>query len=98
MSGEEFYQHLRKVYQRDGQKLYDNYVFYRWLPKQDGTNSFQFHGNNPKKSVPKIWLVDAKNAMNEGIVIHRNWFNEHFDNQNFNDCRASIALWLLNNY
>jgi|GEM_PF-3073324 hypothetical protein len=106
MNGEDFYTLLRKVYHDNkNQHIYDNRHFVRWLPKKNvGTSNFQFKfpsKNNEKdnvKSIPKLWLVDAKNAQNGGETINRNWFNHHFNRNNFNDCRASVARWLLQNH
>ncbi|WP_298137124.1 hypothetical protein [Flavobacterium sp.] len=97
ITGEEFYNLLRKKYNVDGQKLYGNYSFKKWLKKESDSYSFQFNGNNPLKSVPKNWLVEAKDVKNKGGTINRNWFNEHFQKTNFNDCRASVAIWLIEN-
>ena len=66
------------------------------------TSNLSFTSKNDEKdnvkSIPKLWLVDAKNAQNGGETINRNWFNHHFNRNNFNDCRASVARWLLQNH
>lgn len=98
MTGIDFYNFLRSYYTQNGQVLYGNYSFKQWLLKNDNTCSFQFNGNNPVKSIPKTWLVDAKDAQNAGVQIERNWFNEFYNSNNSNDCRASIAIWLLENH
>ncbi|MDX6189305.1 hypothetical protein SGQ83_08110 [Flavobacterium sp. Fl-318] len=97
MTGIEFYTFLRSNYIQDGQQLYGNYSFKKWLHKKD-SQSFQFNGNKPLKSIPKNWLIDAKNAKNRGEKIDRNWFNNFYEKQNFNDCRASVAIWLIENF
>jgi len=98
MTGIQFYNFLRLVYNLNGQPLFGNYSFREWILKPDGTYSFQFNGNHPLKSVPKNWIVDAKDAKNAGERINRNWFNNFYNAHNFNDCRASIAIWLLDNH
>ncbi|WP_395056168.1 hypothetical protein [Flavobacterium sp.] len=82
----------------DGQPHYANYSFNSWLEQNNDLNSFKFNGNNPMKSIPKAWLIDAKNAMNNGENINRNWFNNFYNAENNDDCRASVAMWLLNNH
>jgi hypothetical protein len=98
MNGIEFYEFLRNVYQENGQELYGNFTFNSWLPKRDETYSFRFNGKSQLKSVPKAWLVDAKNAQNNGEVINANWFNTFYNRNNNNDCRARVAVWLLENH
>jgi hypothetical protein len=98
MDGTEFYDFLREIYFVNGQHLYGNYSFNNWLPKMDGTHSFQFNGNIPLKSIPKIWIIDAKNAKNNGEIINPNWFNNFYGENNFDDCRANVAIWLLTNH
>ncbi|WP_123923437.1 hypothetical protein [Flavobacterium tructae] len=97
MTGIEFYTFLQSIYTQDGQPLYKNYSFKKWLHKKD-SQSFQFNGNKAVKSIPKYWLIDSKNAKNRGEKIDRNWFNNFYKQQNFNDCRASIAIWLIEKY
>ena len=98
MTGAQFYAFLRQLYILNGQPLYGNYSFRRWLQKNDGSFSFQFNGNNPRKAVPENWLIDSKNAQNRGEFIDRKWFNTFYGEEYFNDCRASIAIWLLENH
>ncbi|MEN2416411.1 hypothetical protein [Flavobacterium mesophilum] len=98
MHGTEFYDFLTEIFLVNGQNLYGNFSFNRWLPKNDGTNSFQFQGITQRKAIPKTWLVDAKNAKNNGEIINRKWFNNFYGNNNYDDCRASVAVYLLTNY
>jgi len=104
MNGEEFYQFLREFYHVENQHICDNRQFVRWVPQNDGTFNlkFRFPANDNQrynlKYIPKTWFVEAKNAKNEGVEITRNWFNAHFDEDHFNDCRASMAIWLLENH
>ena len=98
MNGEEFYQFLMEFYHVPNQFIYGNVYFVQWLPKNDGSFNLQFRFLNNEKSIPKQWFVDVKNAMNAGEPINRNWFNIHFDQNNFNDCRASVAIYLLQNH
>jgi hypothetical protein len=95
MNGLAFLQFLRNFYQNEGQVLFNQYFFNRWLNKSDGTTSFQFKGCSPKKSIPQNWLIHAKNQLNNGAQIDRDWFRQNFQ---VNDCRVSIALWLLDNH
>ena len=97
MNGQNFYNRLVTSYNNAGQYLYGNYSFSAWLTK--GTShSFQFKGKNQKKSIPQEWLIAARDAQNNGIIITRDWFNKQFSESNNNDCRASVAMWLLNNH
>jgi len=98
MNGDEFYQFLRNLYNFEGQHIQRNRYFIRWLQKPDGTFSFQFGSGANIKAIPRAWLVEAKNAMNNDIVINAHWFNNHFQQNNNNDCRAQTAIWLLNNH
>ncbi|MFD2937864.1 hypothetical protein [Spirosoma flavum] len=98
MTGTEFYDYLRSYYTMDGQAIYGNYSFKQWLLKANNSHSFQFNGNNPIKSISRVWLVDAKNARNAGEQIDRNWFNTFYNTDSNNDCRASVAVWLLENH
>lgn len=97
MDGSEFCNFLQSIYTRQDQLLYGNFSFEKWLPK-DNTYSFQFMGKTQRKSIPQNWLIDAKNAQGRGEVINRNWFNNNYNEKNFNDCRASIAMWLLKSH
>lgn len=98
MNGEEFYQYLMNTYYLGNQHINTDRFFLSWLPKDDGSFSFQFKFLNNIKSIPRAWLVEAKNADNDGEIITRDWFNKHFGQDNLNDCRASLAIWLLNNH
>jgi len=95
MTGTEFYSLLRNLYQKDSQFFYGNYSSKKWLPQDDNKPSFQFKGKKQTKSIPFEWLVHAKEAQNRGEQIHRKWFNELNHSCNSNDCRASVAMWLL---
>lgn len=33
----------------------------------------------------------------KGKIINRNWFNNFYNKKYNNDCRASVAIWLINN-
>jgi hypothetical protein len=94
MNGIDFFNFLRQHYQQ-GIYLYNTYSFIQWIAKADGTFSFQFT-NNPPKAIPQQWIIAAKNDMNNGIAIDRDWFMQF--GENANDCRASILMWLLNNH
>jgi hypothetical protein len=98
MNGIKFYEFLLNFYSENGQPCYGNYSFCCWLDKNDGTQSFQFNGNHPLKSIPKAWLVDAKITINNREIIDRNWFNNNYNQNNFNDCRVNITLLLFDNY
>lgn len=100
MNGEEFYLVLRNYFNPDmDEKLknyYGNHRFTKWISKSDSSFSFQFTFGTNTKSVPKSWIVMAKDAHNNGASIDRNWFNTAFNENNFNDCRASAAMALIN--
>jgi len=98
MNGQEFFQFLMQFYYLENQQINGNWHLVRWLPKNDGTFNFQFQFLNNRKSIPQNWLVDAKNAINNGETINRTWLNRRFNESNFNDCRASLAIWLLQNH
>lgn len=95
MNGIYFLQFLYSHYQHQGQILVNHYSFNTWLQKNDGTISMQFNGCLPKKSIPQIWLIVAKDQFNTGVNIDRRWFKENF---NANDCRVKVALWILENH
>lgn len=104
MNGEEFYQFLLGFYHIENQDIYDDRQFIKWLPNNEATANFQFrfpsryNRRYNANSIPKRWIVDAKNAKNAGEVINRNWFNIHFNQNNFNNCRATVAIWLVQNH
>lgn len=98
MKGIEFYKSLQKKYTKDGRLFYKNYSFKCWLEKSNGTESLQFNLKNSSKAIPKEWIIDAKNAENKKIIIDRDWFNQTYKQKNFNDCRASVLIWLLKNH
>lgn len=95
MNGVDFFIFLRNIYNTNNQVLFSQYSFCRWIAKRDGSFSFQFNGCTPKKSIPQNWLVVAKNQLNNGVQVDRVWFRNNFQ---ANDCRVSIALWILNNH
>lgn len=97
MNGQNFYISLLNFYNTAGKHLYGNYSFSGWLQKNN-SRSFQFNGKTQKKSIPQSWLVAAKDAQNNGTIITREWFNNQFNESNCNDCRASVAMWLLKNH
>ena len=90
----EFQKKLRNTFQLDGTPIYGNYSFCKWMIKKDGTVHFQFHLLNQKKSIPLVWLLEAKQAKESGVIIDRHWV---YDNYGVNDCRASVTKWLLYN-
>lgn len=95
MDGYTYFLSLMNIYKGNNQFLFGNYSFNAWIKKKDNTFNFQFNGNRPKKSVPQKWLIDGKNAMNKGYNIDRSWFLNNFG---VNDCRVSVAIWLLHNH
>ena len=95
MSPIQFFNFLRKHYTINGQHLYGNYSFSQWLLKKDNTLSFQFNLLKQKKAIPQQWLTEAKDALNRGVKVDREWFNTQYGSKHNNDCRASVALWLL---
>lgn len=103
MSGEELYQSLLSLYNTENKFIHNKTQFVGWLDKSDGTKSFQFKFPSKDgtryniKAIPQTWLINAKNTLNNGKLVDRNWFNNHFNQKNFNDCRATMALWLINN-
>ncbi len=98
MTGVEFYDLLSEHYMQQGQPLFGNFSFENWLEKSKNSSSFQFRGKSQLKSIPKNWLIDTKDASNRKETIDRKWFNNQYNAKNFNDCRASVAIWLLENH
>lgn len=97
MTGVEFYNYLKSFYVENGQTLMETIHLKNGYKKKD-SESFQFNLKNSSKSIPKKWLVDSKEAKNNGRVIDKNWFNNFYKEKNYNDCRARITIWLLNNH
>ena len=95
MTSTQLFNVLRTCYTVNGQHLYGNYSFSQWLIKKDGTLSFQFNLLKQKKAIPQQWLIEAKDALNRGVEVDREWFNTQYGRKHNNDCRASVALWLL---
>lgn len=98
MTGVEFYDFLRGQFNEQGKVINNRYVFEKWLLKKDLSHSFQFKLKNQFKSVPKNWIIDSKNAKNKKETVNRNWFNKTYNKKHNNDCRASVVIWLINNF
>lgn len=98
MKGIDFYKSLQKKYSNDGENIYRNYYFNSWLKKNNAAKSLQFKLKSNVKAIPKEWIIDSQNAKNKGEIIDRNWFNRKYNKKNYNDCRASVLMWLLENH
>jgi hypothetical protein len=98
MNGQVFFTKIKTIYTRSHTHLYGNYYFEKWLPKKNGKQNYQFEFMGNRKSIPQDWLIQAKNDMNLGVIVDREWFNINFKCCNNDDCRASVAIYLLSNH
>ena len=85
---------LKSKYNKENIPLYKNYVFKKWLIKSDGSENFQFKFLSNQKSIPFIWLIESEEVKVKGQLLDRDWFRKRFG---VDDCRASVAIWLIKN-
>ena len=95
MNGIEFYAFLRQTYLHNGQELYDDFTFCKWLFKsKTNTYSFQFNIlNNGTKSIPQHVIIVAWNA---NSIINNDWLIDNFGLNFHNDCRLYVLKFLIN--
>jgi hypothetical protein len=84
MTGYQFYLHLREQYPRFGKYLDGNYCFESWQLKLNSMYAFGFRGKTAtSKQIPAYWIIEGKDAMNQGTLVDRYWFAYHYRRPSF---------------
>jgi hypothetical protein len=94
MDGKCFYDFLIQRYCKNGQTLYNNYTFKKWLYKIN-SNSYSFSFNIPgnySKSISREILIAAWEARQN---IDDNWLKEKFGTHFHSDCRLYVLNFLI---